>query len=417
MPTAASPLLRRGLLAAFVVGLGTSITLAQTALALLVLRWLWRMRDPVSRREAESPLWVPVLAFSGATVLSALASADPALSLWQSKDLFLVLAFYVMVDSLRRTGEAERLVHALALVGGLVAVLGVLQVELCPTPEPPQGSPGWLLIRCARARALFSTTMTLAGVLNVLLLATLPGLLSGGWRRGWLPVAWLAMLLGLSATYVRGAWLGFAAGVLAMLPTIPRLARALLLLGLVTLVGGTLIAADTPIGRRVRSIGHPQETASFMERTYMWRSGIAMWREHPWLGVGPGRIKLLYGNFALPEASKKRTGHLHNSPMQILVERGLLGLAAWLSIWAVFYRRAGEVLSGLAPGQTVERALVAGSLAAVTGFLVHGLSEYNFGDSETVMVAWAIMALPFVAVRPAGANEGDPPGGRERGGA
>jgi O-antigen ligase len=142
-----------------------------------------------------------------------------------------------------------------------------------------------------------------------------------------------------------------------------------------------------------------------------------MWREHPWLGVGPGRIKLLYEDFALPEASKKRTGHLHNTPMQILVERGLLGLAAWLSIWAAFYRRAGAVLWGLAPGQTVERALVAGSLAAVTGFLVHGLSEYNFGDSETVMVAWAIMALPFVAVRPAGANEGDPPGGRERGGA
>jgi hypothetical protein len=39
---------------------------------------------------------------------------------------------------------------------------------------------------------------------------------------------------------------------------------------------------------------------------------------------------------------------------------------------------------------------VAGSLAAVTGFLVAGLSEFNFGDSEVVMVAWTIMALPFV---------------------
>ena len=45
--------------------------------------------------------------------------------------------------------------------------------------------------------------------------------------------------------------------------------------------------------------------------------------------------------------------------------------------------------------QTRERALVAGSVAAVTGFLVAGLSEYNFGDSEVVMVAWAVMALPW----------------------
>ena len=41
--------------------------------------------------------------------------------------------------------------------------------------------------------------------------------------------------------------------------------------------------------------------------------------------------------------------------------------------------------------------LVVGSLAAIVGFLVAGLSEYNFGDSEVVLVAWALMALPWVA--------------------
>ncbi|HEY3176887.1 MAG TPA: hypothetical protein VGK94_14115, partial [Candidatus Polarisedimenticolia bacterium] len=46
-----------------------------------------------------------------------------------------------------------------------------------------------------------------------------------------------------------------------------------------------------------------------------------------------------------------------------------------------------------------ERALVTGSLAAVTGFLIGGLSEYNFGDSEVVLVAWTVMALPFVVER------------------
>ena len=44
-----------------------------------------------------------------------------------------------------------------------------------------------------------------------------------------------------------------------------------------------------------------------------------------------------------------------------------------------------------------ERGLVIGSIAAITGFLIGGLSEYNFGDSEVVMVAWAIMALPWAA--------------------
>jgi hypothetical protein len=44
---------------------------------------------------------------------------------------------------------------------------------------------------------------------------------------------------------------------------------------------------------------------------------------------------------------------------------------------------------------TAERMLVVGSLAAIVAFLVGGLSEYNFGDSEVVMVAWALMALPW----------------------
>jgi hypothetical protein len=40
------------------------------------------------------------------------------------------------------------------------------------------------------------------------------------------------------------------------------------------------------------------------------------------------------------------------------------------------------------------------------GFLVAGLFEYTFGDSEVVMVVYALMALPFVVARAAAP---DPP--------
>ena len=46
-----------------------------------------------------------------------------------------------------------------------------------------------------------------------------------------------------------------------------------------------------------------------------------------------------------------------------------------------------------------------GCLAAVTGFLVEGLAEYNFGDSEVVRVLWAIMALPFTVERTGAGTE------------
>jgi O-antigen ligase len=233
--------------------------------------------------------------------------------------------------------------------------------------------------------------MTLAGVLSLVLLATLPRLLPGV---GGLPRfggPWLVMLAGLVATYTRGAWIGFAAGVLTVAATVRR-GRWLLLAGLVLLAGGALLAPHE-LRHRFLSMADPEE-AGVRERVYMWRSGLAMWRERPVLGVGPGGVKRDYSRYALPEAIKKRTGHVHNTPLQILVERGVLGLAAWLAIWAGFFTRCVGLLRRLPAEAIVERALVAGSLAAITGFLAGGLSEYNFGDSEVVMVAWALMALP-----------------------
>ena len=154
-------------------------------------------------------------------------------------------------------------------------------------------------------------------------------------------------------------------------------------------------------------MGDPEEV-TVKERRYMWESGLMMARVRPWLGFGPGGVKREYPAFALGEAHKKRTGHVHNTPLQILVERGVIGLAAWLWLWIAFYAYAIGILRRLAPAAAAARTLVIGSLAAITGFLVGGLSEYNFGDSEVAMVAWAIAALPWVVARDAAATAREP---------
>jgi O-antigen ligase len=384
------------LLGAFVVGLGFSITLSQTALALLTLRLLWRLRDPVVRADTRWPLWRPVVAFSGATILSALLSGHALASLGSSKSLLLVAALYVLVDALREPADANRFLLGLTAAGAAAAAVGLLQVGLCPPTDAPLTSPRWLYHRCERAHGFFSIYMTLAGVLLLFLLATLPRLLAGGSLLRRLAAPWLVMLWALIVTYTRGAWMGFGAGVLVMAATVRR-GRWLLVTGLLVLVAAGFVA-PRELRYRLLSMVDPDE-AGVRERLFMWRSGLAMWRERPLVGVGPGEVKREYPRFALPEAVKKRTSHVHNTPLQILVERGVLGLAAWLVIWAAFFARCIGLLRRL-PGEAVaERALVVGSLAAIVGFLVAGFSEYNFGDSEVVMVAWALMALPWAVER------------------
>ena len=387
---------RRTLLAAFVLGLGFSITLAQAALALLTLLWLGRLCGRETREAVRWPLWRPVLAFSAVSVMSALLAAHPAEALVACKKLLLVATLYVSTDELDSAARAERLLSALALVVAAAAVVGLLQVSLCPGPEADYGSPAWLYHRCARARGFFSSYMTLAGVLNLTLLVSLPRLLLGTSVRPWFALTWFASLAGLAATYTRGAWLGFAAGVLALCPAIRR--RRWLLAAGFLMVGVVVMAGPQQLRERVVTMTNPDDV-TVKERIYMWRSGIAMWREHPWLGVGPGGVKREYRNYAQAEALKRRTGHLHNSALQILVELGVAGLLAWLWIWVAFLTEAVRLLRRLPAAAIRERALVAGSIAAITGFLVAGTAEHNFGDSEVVMLAWVIVALPYVVVR------------------
>lgn len=400
--------LRRGLHAAFVVGLGCSITLAEGSLLFLTLLWLWRLRAAGVRQAQAWPLRWPVLAFTAVTILSALVSGHAAASLAASKGLLLMAALYVTADALPDARAADRFLSWLALAAAVAAVAGLAQVVACPSHDPAlqpaSGLGRWFFHRCDRARAFFSIYMTLAGVLTLVLLATLPRLLPGTVRRWSVPV-WLVTLGGLAMTYTRGAWLGLAAGAAALLP-MSRKGRLVLLLGLV-LLPAIFLLGPRDLSHRFRSMFDPAE-AGITERVHMWRSGMAMWRERPLLGWGPGGVKREYSRFAEAEAAKQRTGHVHNTPLQILVERGALGLAAWLAIWLAFYRYAVGVLGRTGAGRVRERALVVGSIAAVTGFLVAGLSEYNFGDSEVVMVAWTVMALPWT-IEPRGAGEAGGP--------
>lgn len=387
------------LFAAFLLGMAVSITLAEAVLALLAIRWVWRCAT--GRARPGWPLASLFAAFALASLLSAALSARPLESVVAAKGLLLILAFYVVLDAVPDAGAADRVLMALLGLAALIAVVGTIQVAACPWREALVPWAGKLIRNCHRAHAFYSIYMTLAGVLSLVLLTALSRLLLAAGRKGrmrWPIVAWLLGGLGLVLTSVRGAWVGFAVGV-GLVMTLVRRSRWLALAGVGVLVVIVLVAPG--LRRRAESLADPADP-TMRDRLSMWGSGLAMARAHPLIGIGPGQVKHDYRRYAAPDALQKSRGHLHNTPLQILVERGLVGLAAWLAIFIAFFCRAARVLRGLAPERALERALVVGSMAAVAGFLVGGLTEYNFGDSEVVTVAYVVMALPFVVERQIG---------------
>ncbi len=200
----------------------------------------------------------------------------------------------------------------------------------------------------------------------------------------------------LAFTYSRNAWLGLAAGALALVLTAQRTLRIVAVLATVLALGA--IAMPGPVAERLQSVVN-LEDQTLRDRVAMWRAGLSMIADHPLLGVGPGEVRTWYQHYRRPEAVRPSTGHLHNSAVQIAAERGLPALFAWIWIWVVFFREGWRVLTRAEREAPVRRALVCASLAGVGGFLVAGLFEHNFGDAEVATVALALMAQPWVVER------------------
>ena len=402
MSPAALAAARVPLLIVLVVGLAVSISLAQITLGALAVWVLLARRAGVVER-LRWPLWAPIVAFAAWSVIAVLASDHVLAGALDLKNLLTLGALFVIVNALVTPADARR--FAVWLLVGLTgaAVIGLVQVAACPGADAAASGTAVLrhfLRKCTRARGFYSIYMTLAGVVAMMLTGALPRLVRLGPETRWLAFAWVAGGLALALTYVRGAWLGFAAGALAVAAGLGR--RGLLAtLALVILAGGLVLGLPS-VRARVETIGDPRNDTT-RDRMAMLLVGFDIVAAHPIVGIGPEGVKRVYPQLVRPEGMRRSTSHLHNTPLQIAAERGLVGLAAWLWIFVAFFRRAGMLWWALPAERREDRVLTLGSLAALVTFLVAGLFEYNFGDTEVLMVALAFMALPFAATadRPA----------------
>jgi hypothetical protein len=135
-------------------------------------------------------------------------------------------------------------------------------------------------------------------------------------------------------------------------------------------------------------------------RLLMWRDSIKFIRAHPIVGTGLDSIGGHWQRWDL-EAYRRfpLKSHFHSTPIEFAVECGLPTLAVWLWLmggYLVFLlrlstlsRKAGWFPQGLTSG-------ILGGLLAV---LVTSLLQYNFGDSEAMIVFWFLMGLAFALER------------------
>ncbi len=363
----------------FLVVATVSISLMQAAYIVAIFFWFLQLY--LNPQRLYLPLLIPIRGFICASLLATLTATAPLSSLVECRNLLEWVVFYLVLNTLRSEARATLLVRLLIAAGTVMACYGLWQVlTYGPT------------FRIAGT----SSYMTFGGQLMLLCILALSQLLFHSPSRHWfwLVPAFVILLIALVGTQTRNAWLGF----LIACPILLILRHRAFLLGLPLLCVIAFMLAPPAVQDRIRSFGNLQDI-TVQQRFFMWRSGLEMTRDHPWTGVGMGVMREMERRYRAPDAPfvpERRLSHLHNNIVQIAAELGLIGLIAWATIWVVFLWRGWRVYRQLESPEGRDKALIIGSLTCVIGFLVAGLFEYNFGDSEIVSILYFIMALPFL---------------------
>jgi O-antigen ligase len=374
----------------FAVALQFSIAAAGILLTLTALLWLAVVVSGRERIEVPGMFW-PLAAYGGVTLVAALFSIEPAISFFKSKQLVL----FILVPIVYRLARGERaltVVDVVITVGAINALFGIVQFTLLRYDHIHLRPQGNLMY------------MTYSGVLMLVACTAVARVLFRPQDRIWAALVMPALIVALVVSQTRSAWVGACAGMgllfairdFRLLALLPVVAAIFFSVAPVT-VTDRFYAAFQLTQAEGGSETVTASVASNQDRVAMARSGLRMVRDRPLLGFGPDMVQQVYPQYRDPAAVNQHAIHLHNVPLQIAAERGLLALAVWmlfvLMLLRDFLRRRAR---------TTFPSLPTTGLAVVVAMVAAGMFEYNFGDSEFLMLFLVLVTLPYAADRAAG---------------
>jgi O-antigen ligase len=362
-----------------------AIALAQTLLWLMLICWV-ALRVQERTPPTAPRFFLPLLGYAALTLVSSVLSIDPAASLIDSRQL-LLFAIVPAVYDVARGERASTVIDVILSVGAASAVLGIIQYGVFHYDNLGR-----------RPEGLLTHYMTYSGTLMLVICAAVARLIFGSRDRIWPALVMPAIVVALALTFTRNAWIGacVATGLLLLLKDF-RLA------GLLPVIVAVLVVlAPDGLVTRLNSTFNAQDPAN-VDRFAMLEIGARIVRDHPLAGIGPNMIPRVYAQYRPDYAVNKTNPHLHNVPMQIAAERGLPAAAVWFWFIGALTVASFKIFRKTA-ADSRERVLAATALASIVAMFVAGLFEYNFGDSEFLMLFLVLITLPFAAARPADAD-------------
>jgi O-antigen ligase len=149
---------------------------------------------------------------------------------------------------------------------------------------------------------------------------------------------------------------------------------------------GAVVVSQTR-ARDALSLNDPSSSL----RVHVARVGLSRIPLHPVFGHGMDAMKRHWNEWGFPG---QHMLHLHSTPLQLAFDRGLPVLVLWLWLMIALVRRiAADEKRASDLSDTNTYGLLLGGLGALVGFLASSMVNYNYGDSEAVMLFWWLMGV------------------------
>jgi len=293
-----------------------SIAIAQAAALLALLLWLVKVVTTRNYPFSRSPVQIPFAVFVAIRILSIPLSTIPSVSIDALRtEIFFYGLFFVVLNEFDATNlkALRNLILILFASAALAAVIGSIKQLTGIAPRAVSTASGY-----------YTLGMFLCTILALAFpLGSRGVIITPKWV--WLSGS-LLMLLGLLLTFNRLHWV--AAG-LAVFIGGALYERRLLAVFIAAGIAAVLFIPE--VGARFQLL--LQIGSNMSDRDIIWKGAMQIWDQHPVTGFGLRTFRDIFPLF--DQVQDKGISSWHNDFLQVYMESGAIGLAAFISLFAV----------------------------------------------------------------------------------
>jgi O-antigen ligase len=340
------------------------------------------------KRLIRAPLTVPLIVFALAVSLSALVNGGlaDAMQIFSYLRSFIIYFYIYQAFATAHDGCEEKTLAVFLGIGAIAGLYGTIQQVFNFHPGT---------YRYMQATGFLQAPMPFAGLMQMTSFLALGLYLEKGYNvlpgplkdKRFFGAILLANFMGLFFSCERSAWLGMAAGIVAI--TLRLRPQALIKVALALLAAVAIGWYFFPaVKARLSPLAHPEKDVGVSARLKIWRRAGDIFVSHPILGVGPAHFPSITD---IPEAlvpgKSTDLNHAHSNYMQILSTLGMTGFLAFLAILFVslFVALKQSKDGGWSGGVGL------GTFAALVSLMVAGVFEYNFGAGQVKLAQWFLI--------------------------